>query len=90
MTCQLAHLTSGNEYTPWLAEGLTEAEYFQKLYLEMSNKVARYEESVGKLKKHLSHQGAYYIKRRDGEKMHLSEVLEIGAIFEELDQLLEA
>lgn len=80
--------TSDNEYTPWLAEGLTEAEYFKKLYLEMSKKVGLFENEVGKLKRYLEDEGAYCIKRKDGAGIQLWEAMEIAQIFARLDDLL--
>lgn len=31
---------SDNEYTPWISEGITEADYFRRLYLEKCNELA--------------------------------------------------
>lgn len=30
---------SDNEYRPWITEGITEVQYFHRLYLEMSNRL---------------------------------------------------
>lgn len=32
---------SDNEYTPWISEGITEVQYYHRLYLEMSRENAR-------------------------------------------------
>lgn len=37
---------SDNEYTPWLSEGLTETQYFQRLYLANSNLLAVAEQVI--------------------------------------------
>lgn len=37
---------SDNEYTPWISEGLTEAQYFQRLYLANSNLLAVAEQVI--------------------------------------------
>lgn len=41
---------SDNEYTPWLSEGLTEAQYFQRLYLANSNLLAVAELVISRLR----------------------------------------